>query len=267
MIRIVFALLFIVSASPVAVVAQEDDEGAGDDIAAGKHRLDLTYLDLETFDTNQIYNVVLFGYTRTFNSDMRAGIRTGIAFIQDRPSPDSPSTQTINEVGPSDTVLTFQYDFSQRLTASPWVPNTLGLNAQLNIPTGDEEEGLGLDTWLLSFGAGWGVNLVKGFWLQPAIGYEFTFSEGDLAVPSRRAYATVPLIWISPSGFWIGYAPTLAYEREDHKWLHDRGLTVGKMFRNGLGLSLDYGSLDRVGPVPAPDDAQLVLNLYYQFGL
>ena len=101
-------MLFIVSASPVAVVAQEDDEGAGDDIGGGKHRLDLTFLDLETFDTNLIHDVVLFGYTRTFNSDIRVGISTGIAFTEDRSSPDSPSTRTKNEVGSSDTILTFQ---------------------------------------------------------------------------------------------------------------------------------------------------------------
>jgi hypothetical protein len=264
--RYVWTPIIALSAFFAAAVACADEEAAGDDIGGGKHRIDITYLDLETFDTNVISNVVLFGYTQTFNSSMRVGIRSGIASVADSPSPDSAATQKTTDVGLSDTTLTFQYDFSQRLTASPWIPNTLGMHAQLSVPTGEKVDGLGIDSWLLSLGAGWGINLFKEIWIQPAVGYEFTFSEGSMAVPSRLGYASMTVIWLSPSGFWVGYAPTISYELENSEWLHDRSLTVGKMFRNGLGLSLDYGNLDRVGPVAAPDDAQLVINFYYQFG-
>ena len=262
----VWTPVIALSAFFTAAVACADEEAAGDDIGGGKHRIDITYLDLETFDTNVISNVILFGYTRTFNASVRVGIRSGISFLSDSPSADSAATQKTTEAGLSDTVLTIQYDFSQRLTASPWIPDTLGTYVQLSMPTSDADDGLGIDAWLLSVGAGWGINLFKDVWIQPAVGYEFTFSEGSMATPSRRAYTSLTVMWLSPSGFWVGYTPTLVYEFENSEWLHDRSLTVGKMFRNGLGLSLDYGNLDRVGPVAAPDDAQLVINFYYQYG-
>jgi len=263
--RYVWTPVFALSAFFAASVACADDD-AGDDIGGGKHRIDITYLDVETFDTNVVSNFVLFGYTETFASSIRVGILSGIVFVSDSPSPDSAETQKTTDVGLSDTILTFQYDFSQRLTASPWIPDTLGMNAQLIVPTGDEDGGIGIDSWLLSLGAGWGINLFKDIWIQPAVGYEFTFSEGSTATPSRLAYASMPIIWRSPSGFWIGYAPTISYDLEKSEWLDDGSLTIGKMFRNGLGLSLDYGTQDRVGPVSTPDDAQLVINFYYQFG-
>ena len=129
-----------------------------------------------------------------------------------------------------------------------------------------QRTGLGIDTWLMSIGAGWSVDLYRDLWLVPALGYEFTFAEGDLATRGSRIYASLPIIWLSQSGFWIGYSLTLSRETEEHEWLDDHTLTIGKMFRNGFGVSLDYGNSDRVGPVSVPDDAQLIVNGYYQFG-
>jgi hypothetical protein len=102
--------------------------------------------------------------------------------------------------------------------------------------------------------------------LAPAIGYEATFGEGDLATSLQRVYANSTVFWVSQSGLWVGYAPTIARELDAHEWLYDGMLTIGKMFRNGLGLSLDYGRIDRVGPITIRDDAQAIFNFYYQFG-
>jgi hypothetical protein len=246
--------------------AYADEDGSIGDASAGKHRLDVIYLDVEQFDTNNIFNVVLLGYTRTFSTDMRVGIQTGMAFLSGTPDPDSNATGKSSEHGLSDTIFTFQYDFNERLTASPWIPNTLGFHAQLTAPTGDADEGLSIDAWMLSLGAGWGIEIGRNFWLAPALGFDSTFAENDLAVPTRTLYATVPLIWVSDSGFWVGYAPGFSREFETDEWLYDGLATLGKMFKNGLGLSLDYGRVDRVGSVDIPDDAQLIFNFYYQFG-
>jgi hypothetical protein len=254
----------VVGHLPTVVLA--DEPGNAGDSSNGKHRLDLTYLDIEASETKDFLNVVLLGYTRTFGSDVRVGVQTGVAFSSNSPSPDSISTQKVTEDGLSDTIFTFQYDFNERLTTNPWVPDTLGLFAQLSAPTGNADAGLGIDAWMLSVGGGWGFELGKNIWLAPALGFDSTFAEGDLATATQRIYATSPIIWLSESGLWIGYAATIAREVDAHEWLYDGMLTVGKMFSNGLGLSLDYGSIDRVGPVKIDDDAQLYLNFYFQFG-
>jgi len=259
-------LLVALFAILIANVAQAGEEDVGGDAAEGKHRLDLTYLKVSTFDTNVRVNYLLFGYTRSFNSGIRTGVQTGLLLVSDSPSPDSVAMETTTERYLADTTLTFQYDFSEEIAASPWVPDTLGLNAQLTLPTGNADNALGIDAWFLSVGAGWGGNPIWDLWLVPAVGYEFTFAEGDSAIPVSNAYATLPVIWVAPSGLWIGYSLTLRRDIEANEWLDDHGLTVGKMFRNGFGLSLDFGDSDRVGPVSIPDDDQLVINFHYQFG-
>ena len=118
----------------------------------------------------------------------------------------------------------------------------------------------------MSFGAGAAIEVLPNLSLNPAVGLESTFSEGPLALSESWLYVTLPIIWFTPSGFWIGYAPTIRREREPHDCLDDHSITVGKMFENGVGFSIVYGNVDRVGPVSIPDDAQLVLNLHYQFG-
>jgi hypothetical protein len=259
-------LLVALFAILIANVAQAGEEDVGGDAAVGKHRIDLTYLKVSTFDTNVRVNVFLFGYTRSFSSGIRTGAQTGLLLVSDSPSPESVATETTTERYLADTTLTFQYDFAEDIAASPWVPDTLGLNAQLTLPTGNADNALGIDAWFLSVGAGWGGNPFWDLWLVPAVGYEFTFTEGNSAIPVSNAYATLPIIWVAPSGFWIGYSLTLRRDIEANEWLDDHGITVGKMFRNGFGLSLDIGDSDRVGPVSIPDDEQLVINFHYQFG-
>ena len=259
-------LLVFASAVIFAEAVPASEENVAGNAGEGKHRLDLTYLKVSTFDTNVRINYLLFGYTRSFNSGIRAGVQTGFLLVNDSPSPDSNTTETTSERYLADTTLTFQYDFSEEIAASPWVPDTLGLNAQLTMPTGNADNAVGIDAWFLSVGAGWGGNPVWDLWLVPALGYEFTFAEGDRAIRVSNAYATLPIIWVVPSGFWIGYSITIRRDIEADEWLDDHGLTIGKMFRNGFGLSLDFGNSDRVGAVTIPDDDQLVINFHFQFG-
>ena len=149
----------VVLALTVSDLSVAEEEGKNSSPAEGRHRLDMTFLDVATLDTNVTTDVHLFGYTQAFNSNMRAGVQSGVIYVSDRPSPDSGASEKTTSAGLSDTVLAFQYDFSEKMAASPWIPDTLGLNTQIIVPTGNAEDGLGIDTWLISIGAGWSMNL------------------------------------------------------------------------------------------------------------
>ncbi|MDX2421817.1 MAG: hypothetical protein QNK43_03985 [Amphritea sp.] len=243
-----------------------DEKSTADVAAADKHRLDLTIFQIDVAETDFFTDVILFGYTHAFNSSTRAGLMAGVTNTRQPRDSNAGGVSSQNQTGLSDTVVTFQHDFSEKMTVSPWVPKTLGLGASVIIPTGDADDGLSIDAWLLALNAGWGFELFSDFWLVPGFGYQTTFSEGDFAVPSSLLYASLPIVWVSDSGFWVGYSYTIMREFEEADWLDDHGVTVGKMFRNGFSISLDYGTLERVGSLVVPDDALLVLNFYYQFG-
>jgi hypothetical protein len=223
------------------------------------HRLDLSYTRLDTV-TGEL-DVLLFGYTGALRPNMRIGITGGISNYE---SPDN-TDEMIDEYGLSDTLVTFQYDPSERLTANPWIPDSAGLYTSLSVPTGDPDGGLGSDLWLANLGAGWPIDFIASFWLIPDIRYEFSFAEGDEAIPTDGVYASCAILWLFPFGGWIGYAPTFGREFETSDWIDSHALTVGKMWAGGFGLSLDIGKNENIGPVPARDDRTWLVNMYYQF--
>jgi hypothetical protein len=246
----------------VATVARADEEDMATlerYVPQGPHRLDLSYTKLNTVVGD--LDVLLIGYTGTAIANMRFGITSGFATFE---SPAG-SEPRIEETGLADTLVTIQYDPNDRLTASPWVPDTAGLNASLIMPTGDADDGLGGDAWLGSIGAGSIVDFVSHFWLVPAVGYELSFGEGDLAVPINRVYVECAVIWLFPFGGWVGYAPTIAREFETDEWTDAHVLTIGKMWQSGFGMGLDLGKNDRTGRVPTRDDKSWLVNAYYQF--
>ena len=97
-----------------------------------------------------------------------------------------------------------QYDPSERLTASPFIPDTLGLNATIRAPTGNADKGFGVDAWLVNLGAGWAFNPYQDLWLVPAGYYESTFDEEKDALPEEEIGISIDFIWLFSSGIWIG---------------------------------------------------------------
>jgi hypothetical protein len=229
----------------------------------GPHRFDFSFTRVDTIEAD--VDVFLFGYTRAVGSHILVGVTGGAARLTAPADPAAGQNQEIDELALTDTLVSFQFDQGKRLTASPWVPDTVGLNAALLVPTGDADEGIGSDFWFGSVGAGWLVDAISHLWLVPAIGYESTFAEGDLAVPTEGVYVSCDITWVFPLGVWIGYSPSIGRELESDEWVDAHTLTVGKLWQKGFGLSFEVGKNDRIGPIPARDDETWFVNLYYQF--
>jgi hypothetical protein len=227
----------------------------------GPNRLDLSYTRLDAFEGD--VDLWLLSYTRAFEEHTRIGISGGVYRLKASADPAAGRDAKTEESGLADTTVTFQYDPSKRLTASPWVPDTVGINASVTAPTGDD--GLGDDLWLGSVGFGWAVDFVAHFWLIPSFTYESTFAEADLAVPTEGTYGSCAIVWLFPFGGWIGYSLSLGREYVTDEWVDDHSLTIGKMWSSGFGISLDVGNNERINRVPARDDRNWLANVYYQF--
>jgi hypothetical protein len=243
-----------------AVLGQETD--SGDEVPQGRHRLDLSMSNVDAAEGDTY--VLLPGYTFTLRGGLRAGITTQYVYVESEG--DSNGNRASVESGLGDTYLSMQYDPSANITASPWIPDTIGLTFGLLAPTGDADEGLSGDRWEWNVGAGWAFSPFGQFYLVPAITYGKSFDEGRDVLEAEFAGIDLGLLWLLDNGFWFGYTPYLERNLADHEWRDDHYLVLGKMWRNGIGASLEYGSRDRIDPAARRDDYTTFLNLYYQFG-
>lgn len=216
-----------------------------------KHRLNLSLHRDDTEDGDAI--ALLPGYTLALGPTFRFNITASLR-------------REGQEQGLGDSLFVFQYDPSRKLTASPWIPDTLGLRAIIRAPTGDTEKGFSADSWLVNLGAGWAFNTRRNFWLFPAGYYENTFSEKDQVMPDEEIGISVNFIWLFDNGIWVGYKPTLARNLKQDEWADYHSFILGKVFRNRFGLSLAYGRRNRLDNTALEEDYTALFNFYYLYG-
>lgn len=258
-------LTLITGFAPVTAAADEDDVAVLERYTpTGQYRLDFSYSQYDTFVGD--VDLFLATYTWAPRQNLRFSIAASAATTNiDGGTPLNPGDD-LRTSGMSDTLFGIQYDPSERLTASPWVPDRVGLNAQLVAPTGNANKGLSLDAWYVNLGAGWAIDSVGHLWLVPAIGYEFTFAEDPLGAEVNQPYVSVDIAWVFQFGGWVSIGPRLSRDFESDEWVDEYVITVGKMFQNGFGVSLDYGNSEQLKPLAKQDDRTVVINFYYQFG-
>ena len=162
----------------------------------GRHLVEIGYTSIDGFD-GDIF-LLEPSYTYSHSQNLRISIATQLAELE-VPAADEPGgAGEVDEFGLGDSSLTIQYDPGANLTASPWVPNTIGLFGSLLMPTGDTDKGLSGDAWGASIGAGWPISLSETFLAAPALIYTSTFAHGDEAVPMEELRVGVSLLWLSP---------------------------------------------------------------------
>ena len=244
--------------------AQSDDGEDQAEQAPGRFLLDLSYTTTDSFEG--VIDVFSPGFTWLVRPDLRVGMSTTLVFF----SPSDEAEMYIEDIsshhGLGDSVFYLQYDWGDRLTASPWVPDNLGTVVSVLAPTGEAENFLSADTWAAGLSTSWPIFIEKRWLLNPAIAYLFSFNEGPLAESLNVAEVGLGIVRLFPSDFWISFTPTAWYDFDDNGWNYDSHLTVGKMFSTGMGISLDYGRTTRHSSISARDDRNVLINFYYQFG-
>jgi hypothetical protein len=254
-------LQLALSASCLAQSTDHQDKNENED---GRFLLDLNYSD--TVAIEGVTDIFGAGLTWLIRPYLRVGADTSFVDFTPATSSKLASNDQQSARGLGDSTFFIQYDWQERLTASPWIPDNVGTSLAVLVPTGNARESLGGDTWAASVAVSWPV-VIKGGWLiNPAINYNFTFNEGPLADHISVAEASLGIVKLFPASFWIGITPSYWYDLDLKTWNFDGHFTIGKMFSNGLGVGLDYGQLARHYKPHATDDKSLLLNLFFQFG-
>ena len=254
-------LQITLSASCLAQVSNDDDET---DNSEGRYLLDFSYIEVSSKEGAT--DILTTGFTWLVHPSLRVSASTDLVRFNPDTALQSDNAETLTSSGLGDSVLSLQYDWQERLTVSPWVPDNLGTSLSILLPTGDAKKALGQDTWAGSIAFSWPI-LIKDAWLiNPVINYNFTFNEGELADHVHVAEIGVGLVRLFPLKFWVGITPSYWYDLDLHTWNFDGHITVGKMFSNGIGVGVDYGRLSRHFKPSLSDDRSLLFNFYYQFG-
>ena len=146
--------------------------------------------------------------------------------------------------GLSDSVVTYSWAPSEKVTAKPWLPRRFGTGLSLVVPTGDLLEGTGSDMWIAAPFVGWPVTIGKGITLLPSLAYLRSFSEGDLSIPIEGLSLELGLVSAIGPKWWITLLPAVTEELVLHETIFSISAQVGREFGTRHGISIEYGYVD-----------------------
>jgi len=148
--------------------------------------------------------------------------------------------------GVGDTRLQYSWVPSANLTASAWVPKTLGMGFGLIVPTGDAAKGTGADRWVAIPTLGWVFLIGERFSILPSLQYLHSFNEGSAGEDVSTANLELGFLYVWGSRFWIKYTPSYFrdFQPVDDTNL-DHFLLFGMQFSRVLGASLTLGNIER----------------------
>ena len=258
-----FVLLVCMLLYPLVSEA-EDTANIADVFPEGRHRLDLGFSRYDGFDGE--YNIWLPGSTYSYSRNLRFQAITSIIDVSIPQSDLLGLESRVDETGLGDSLVGVQYDPGGNLTAGPWIPDGIGLYANLIVPTGDKSKGLSLDAYVGQIGAGWLVDLPYNFWLVPSTWYTASFNHGENAPSSRAGAVGLGMYWLFPFAAWLGIEPYLGWDFDNDQDIDSVRLVAGKTFRNGVSIDLQWGTEDRTEDIATGDDDVLIINLSWQFG-
>lgn len=221
-------------------VAQEDvvaaDESALelDPIADPHHRIDLG-LDRWGGEDSDISTFSL-GYTWAPGQQHAANISVNIV--------DSRLADIEGGDGFSDTVVTYSWAPSEKVTAKPWLPRRFGTGLGLVIPTGDLLDGTGTDMWIAMPFVGWPVTVGKKTVLLPSLAYLRSFSESELSIPIEGVSLQLGVVTVISAKWWLTVLPAVTEELVLHETIASIAVQVGREFGARHGISIEYGWVD-----------------------
>lgn len=257
----VVLLLFCLPGLCEAQTNSADSENEGTN---GPYLLELGYTQTNAKEGN--IDVFTPGFTWLVSPNIRVGATTSFLNVKPKDNRVKVGDDPSSSHGLGDSVVFIQYDWDERLTASPWIPNNLGMNLSVLAPTGNARNSLSTDTWAARLSVSWPIISNDEWLLNPLISYTGSFAGGELAQELEFLDFGMGAVRLFPRKFWVGFTPVYWYDFTVNRWNFDYHLVVGKMFSNGMGIGLNYGNLVQQSGIRTQYDTSVLLDFYYQFG-
>lgn len=228
-------LLFLVGV--LSAVVSLADEPAKEEKTTPLNRLDFTAAFFNSVDLDKLTG--LLGYTRNLSSNSNLNVR--VAYLDSR-------FGLSGGMGIGDTTLTWSYLPKQRITVGPWFPRVVGSGIAVTLPTGNEDEGRGLGSTILTPFIGTVYSVTDTFSITPNLAYAYSIDPILTGTDVRVAQIELGFTVVRKDGWWGSGFFGYFYDFETDNTSFGTRLSAGKVFTNGWGLAAHY--IDIEGFIP-----------------
>jgi hypothetical protein len=215
------------------------------------NRLDFTYA---AFDSDSLDKLTgFFGYTRGLSPKSNLNLR--FAYLESR-------FGASGGTGIGDTTLTWSYLPNFELSVGPWVPRIVGSGISVTLPTGNEKQGRGLGSTIVTPFVGTVIPVTDTFSIAPTVLYAYSIDPIFTGNDVRIGFLDLGLSMVRNSGWWVNFYLGYIYDFESERTSFGNRLSVGKKLGSGLGLSAHYIDYESFTPGMAPIATQQYTRLY-----
>lgn len=223
------------------------------------NRVDFTSVYLDNIDTDRFTGI--FGYTRSISS--HSNLTINLTYLDSRFGSAGGS-------GFGDTTFTFAYLPNAQMSVAPWLPRIVGSGISVTVPTGNENQGRGLGSTVVTPFLGTRIPLSDSFSFTPTLAYAYSTDQIITGKDVRVALFDLGLTWTGKTGWWASLYAGYIKDFESDNTSSGGRLSAGKVFANGLGLSAHYIDLETFRPGLPPQfkgqfDQVYEISLQYGF--
>lgn len=251
------SVLLVLLLAPGTSTAQESADVPHED--PSKHRLDFSYIEIDSrFYSSSIWGLG-YAYSLTPYTNLAVSVPVlDLDFNRD------------HNAGIGDTSVSFSWTPLQAVSVRPWVPKQVGTGIEVSLPTGDPDSGLGLDTAVVTPFLGLTIPLTDRFTLLPYFLYSHSVNETAQGSKIRFAAFDLGVNFLQNYRWWVTVYGAYLYDLEVRKDYWNAALTVGMLFNESWGGSIEFSSTQHFEPgvVTGPFnavDGQFLVNLHYNF--
>ena len=215
------------------------------------NRLDFTYA---AFDSDSLDKLTgFFSYTRSLSSKSNLNLR--VAYLESR-------FGVSGGTGFGDTTLTWSYLPNFELSVGPWVPRIVGSGVSVLLPTGNEKQGRGLGSAIVTPFVGTVIPVSETLSIAPNLLYAYSIDPIFTGNDVRVGLLDLGLLLVRNSGWWVNFYLGYIHDFEADNTSFGNRLSFGKKLSNGLGLSAHYIDYESFTPGVAPIATQQYNRLY-----
>jgi hypothetical protein len=215
------------------------------------NRLEFTYAAFDSSSLDKL--TTFFGYTRNLSSKSNLNLR--LSYLESR-------FGLSEGTGIGDSTVTWSYLPNFKLSAGPWVPRIVGSGVSVMLPTGNEKQGRGLGSTIVTPFVGTVIPVTETLSIVPNLLYAYSIDPIFTGNDVRVGLLDLGLSLVRNSGWWVNFYLGYIYDFEADNTSFGNRLSFGKRLSNGLGLSAHYIDYESFVPGAAPIATQQYNRLY-----
>jgi hypothetical protein len=215
------------------------------------NRLEFTYAAFDSSSLDKL--TTFFGYTRNLSSKSNLNLR--LSYLESR-------FGLSEGTGIGDSTVTWSYLPHFKLSAGPWVPRIVGSGVSVLLPTGNEKQGRGLGSTIVTPFVGTVIPVTETFSIAPNLLYAYSIDPIFTGNDVRVGLLDLGLSLVRNSGWWVNFYLGYIYDFEADNTSFGNRLSFGKRLSNGLGLSAHYIDYESFVPGVARVATQQYNQLY-----